>query len=152
MREWPYTASNRDVLGCTSPLTSRFPSAFGLRPQDISRASGNLLVVGDVQPNTSLLSAVYGYNTSQLEAVYSHSLIINPSLGMNHEIYRYRASIWKVFVSVVLRFRLHVVAHWARNIVFAPKLVEAVKEVIVVVVILRGCKILYKGSKEIYIK
>ena len=23
MREWPYTASNRDVLGCTSPPTSR---------------------------------------------------------------------------------------------------------------------------------
>ena len=65
MREWPYTASNRDVLGCTSPPTSRFPSALemslGLRPRDISRASGNLLVVGDVQPNTSLLSAVYGY-------------------------------------------------------------------------------------------
>ena len=68
MREWPYTASNRDVLGCTSPPTSRFPSALemslGLRPRDISRASGNLLVVGDVQPNTSLLSAVYVYNIS----------------------------------------------------------------------------------------
>ena len=67
MREWPYTASSRDVLGCTSPPTSRFPSALemslGLRPRDISRASGNLLVVGDVQPNTSLLSAVYEYNT-----------------------------------------------------------------------------------------
>ena len=37
MREWPYTAS--------------------------SWASGYLLVVGDVQPNTSLLSAVYGYIT-----------------------------------------------------------------------------------------
>ena len=29
------------------------------------------------------------------------------------------------------RFRLHVVSHWARNIVFAPKLVEAVKEVLI---------------------
>ena len=28
MREWPYTASNRDELGCTSPLTSRFPLAL----------------------------------------------------------------------------------------------------------------------------
>ena len=68
MREWPYTASSRDVLGCTSPPTSRFPSALemslGLRPRDISRASGNLSVVGDVQPNTSLLSAVYRYNVS----------------------------------------------------------------------------------------
>ena len=110
--------------------------SLGLRPRDTSRASGNLLVGGDVQPNSS-----------RFEAVYGHSLIINPSLGMNHEIYRYRASIWKVFVSVVLRFRLHVVAHWARNIVFAPKLVEAVKEVIVVVVILRGCKILsFRGA------
>ena len=29
MREWPYTASNRDILGCTSPSTSRFPSGLG---------------------------------------------------------------------------------------------------------------------------
>ena len=29
MREWPYTASNRDDLGCTSPPTSRFPSGLG---------------------------------------------------------------------------------------------------------------------------
>ena len=96
MREWPYTASNRDVLGCTSPPTSRFPSALemslGLRPRDISRASGNLLVVGDVQPNTSLLSAVCVYNASGLEAVYGHSLIINPSLGMYQEIHPCRAS------------------------------------------------------------
>ena len=70
MREWPYTASSRDILGCTSPPTSRFPSALemslGLRPRDISRASGNLSVVGDVQPNTSLLSAVYGYNMQNI--------------------------------------------------------------------------------------
>ena len=63
MREWPYTASSRDILGCTSPPTSRFPSALemslGLRPQDISRASGNLLVVGDVQPNTSLYNPIH---------------------------------------------------------------------------------------------
>ena len=31
MREWPYTASNRDELGCTSPPTSRCPSDFALR-------------------------------------------------------------------------------------------------------------------------
>ena len=40
MREWPYTASNRDELGCTSPLTSRYPLALemslGLRPREIS--------------------------------------------------------------------------------------------------------------------
>ena len=70
MREWSYTALSRAVLGCTSPPTSRFPSALEmslrLRPRDISRASGNLLVVGDVQPNTSLLSAVYGYNPAVL--------------------------------------------------------------------------------------
>ena len=28
MREWTYTASSRDVLGCTSPPTSRFPWAL----------------------------------------------------------------------------------------------------------------------------
>ena len=48
----------------------------GRRPRDISRAEGNLEVGGDVQPNTS-----------RLEAVYSHSLIINPSLGMYQEIH-----------------------------------------------------------------
>ena len=69
MREWPYTALSRDILGCTSPPTSRFPSALGLRPRDISRASGNLLVIGDAKTNTSLLSAVYGYNTSLLSAL-----------------------------------------------------------------------------------
>ena len=51
-----------------TPLTSKFPSALemslGLRPWDISGASGNLLGVGDVQPNTSLLLAVYVYNPS----------------------------------------------------------------------------------------
>ena len=36
---------------------------ISLGPRDVPRASGNLLVVGDVQPNTSLLSAVYEYNT-----------------------------------------------------------------------------------------
>ena len=35
-------------------------------PQEISGASENLLVVGDVQPNTSLLSAVYVYNLAYL--------------------------------------------------------------------------------------
>ena len=67
MREWPYTASSRDVLCCIFPPTSRFPLAlemsFGLCSREIFRASGNLLVIWDVQPNTSLLSAVYGYNT-----------------------------------------------------------------------------------------
>ena len=29
IREWPYTASNRDELGCTAPPTSRFPSSLG---------------------------------------------------------------------------------------------------------------------------
>ena len=28
MREWPYTASSRDILGCTSPPTLRFPSSL----------------------------------------------------------------------------------------------------------------------------
>ena len=96
MREWPYTASTwdllytytaerRDVLGCTSPTTKKFPEARemsrGRSPRDISRAEGNLEVGGDVQPNTS-----------RFEAVYGHSLIINPSLGMYQEIHPCRAS------------------------------------------------------------
>ena len=45
MREWPYTASNRDELGCTSPPTSRFPSALEItrgtsqRPRELSNPS-----------------------------------------------------------------------------------------------------------------
>ena len=49
-------------------------------PRDISRAEGNLEVGGDVQPNTS-----------RLEAVYGHSLIINPYQGMYQEIHPCRA-------------------------------------------------------------
>ena len=58
IREWPYTASNQDALGCTPPPTSRFPSAL-----EMSLGTRDLSVVRDAQPNTSLLSAVYGYNT-----------------------------------------------------------------------------------------
>merc|ERR1711917_82068 len=42
---------------------------------------GNLEVGGDVQPNAS-----------RCEAVYGHSLIINPSLGMYQEIHPSKAS------------------------------------------------------------
>ena len=80
-----YTAERRDVLGCTSPTTKRFPEARemsrGGSPRDISRAEGNLEVEGDVQPNSSWLEALYG-----------HSLIINPSQGMYQEIHPCRAS------------------------------------------------------------
>ena len=34
MREWPYSASSRDILGCTSPTTKRFPEA-----REISRGT-----------------------------------------------------------------------------------------------------------------
>ena len=82
---YTYTAERRDVLGCTSPTTKRFPEARemsrGRSPRDISRAEGNLEVGGDVQPNSS-----------RFEAVYGHSLIINPSLGMYQEIHPCRAS------------------------------------------------------------
>ena len=80
LREWTYTASSRDALGNTSPRPSRFPSGGDfapLGPRDCPRASpsGNLSGLGvqnprpweiswasgDVFPNTSLLSAVYGY-------------------------------------------------------------------------------------------
>ena len=72
-------------MGCTSLTTKRFPEARemsrGRSPRDISRAEGNLEVGGDVQPNSS-----------QFEAVYGHSLIINPSLGMYQEIHPCRVS------------------------------------------------------------
>ena len=67
-------------MGCTSLTTERFPEARemsrGRSPRDISRAEGNLEVGGDVQPNIS-----------RLEAVYGHSLIINPYQGMYQEIH-----------------------------------------------------------------
>ena len=51
-------------------------------PRDVPRAKpeGNLEVGGDVQPNIS-----------RLEAVYGHSLIINPYQGMYQEIHPCRA-------------------------------------------------------------
>ena len=77
---YPYTAKRRDVLGCTSPTTERFPEvremSRGRSPRDTSRAEGNLEGGGDVQPNIS-----------RLEAVYGHSLIINPYQGMYQEIH-----------------------------------------------------------------
>ena len=36
--------------------------SLGLRPQEISRVSGNLLGVGDGFPNTSLVLVEHGYN------------------------------------------------------------------------------------------
>ena len=82
---YTYTAERRDVLGCTSPTTKRFPEARemsrGRSLRNISRAEGNLEIGGDVQPNSS-----------QFEAVYGHSLIINPSLGIYQEILPCRAS------------------------------------------------------------
>ena len=58
MRGWPYTASSRDALGCTMYIPSNLKIFLG--PRDVPRASplGHLLVV---QPNTPLLSAVYGF-------------------------------------------------------------------------------------------
>ena len=52
-KEWPNTASGWDVLGYTSPPTSRFPSTLEM---------GQFRVSGTVQSNTSLLLAMYGYN------------------------------------------------------------------------------------------
>ena len=105
MREWPYTASSRDVLGCTSPPTSRFPSALemslGLRPRDISRASENLLVVGYVQPNISLLSPVYGYNK-----LWFQTILMQNCAGAKfscHQIVR---------CQIVLCVRLFVFVNW----------------------------------------
>ena len=45
----------RDELGCTSPKTKKFPKRC---PKKISRAEGNLLVFGDVKPNTFQVEAV----------------------------------------------------------------------------------------------
>ena len=93
---YPYTAERRDVLGCTSPTTKRFPEARemsrGRSPRDILRAKGNLEVGGDVQPNISWLEAVCG-----------HTLIINPYQGIYQEIHPCRAvSIGRVKINTSL--------------------------------------------------
>ena len=54
------------------------------------RSEGNLEVEGDV--NCTSCNKMYQPNTSRLETVCSHSLIINPSLGMYQEIHPYWAS------------------------------------------------------------
>ena len=57
---YPYTAERRDVLGNTSPEAREiFQGPRGAK----SPPEGNLSAEGDVFPNTSLLSAVYRYNT-----------------------------------------------------------------------------------------
>ena len=59
LREWTYTASSRDALGNTSPSALEISLGRGFcTPREISWASG------DVFPNTSLLSAVNGYNAA----------------------------------------------------------------------------------------
>ena len=60
-------SQRRDVLGCTSLTNKRF-------------LERNIGVRVDVQPKTS-----------RAEAVYGHSLIINPSLEMYQKIHPYRA-------------------------------------------------------------
>ena len=71
----PYTAERRDVSGCTSPPTSRFPSALemslGLPPLDEGhQALGTSLGPREISWSSGMynptLSAVYGYNTLRL--------------------------------------------------------------------------------------
>ena len=66
-------------LGCIGlHIPSKLKITLG--PQDVPwaspsghlSASGNLLVARDVQPNTTLLSAVYGFNISLLLALYGY--------------------------------------------------------------------------------
>ena len=80
----------------------------GRSPRDISRAEGNLKVGGDVQPNTS-----------RLEAVYVHSLIINPYQGMYLEIHPCRAgSIDSIKINTSLLMMREWVVHPRRPRVF----------------------------------
>ena len=60
------------VIGFFIPVDQKISRG----PREISRGEGNLEVRGDEKPNTS-----------RLEALYGHSLIINPSLGMYQEIH-----------------------------------------------------------------
>ena len=63
LKECPYTASSRDALENTPPRPSRFPSGghfAPLGPWEISWDSGSVF------SNTSLLSAVFGYNIKAL--------------------------------------------------------------------------------------
>ena len=53
-------------------ISSGLQMSLGLRSWDISQASGYLLVVRNIQPNTSLLSAVYRYSNH-----HEHDDILN---------------------------------------------------------------------------
>ena len=103
---FPDTTLGMDYLwenGCTlrlyevvHPLRPQdFPRSRGQSPRDITQASGNLsvvgdvqknpLVIGDVQNNTPLLSAVYGYILAPVN-IYMRFKV--NSLGQNDFCYK----------------------------------------------------------------
>ena len=85
----------------TLPRGGMYWVVHSRRPRDFSRAEGNLEVGGDVQPNTS-----------RFEAVYGHSLIINPSLGMYQEIHPCRvSSTYSVKINTSLPMMIEWVVH-----------------------------------------
>ena len=111
-------------------------------PRDISRAEGNLEVGGDVQPNSS-----------RFEAEYSHSLIINPSLGMYQEIHPCRAS---STYSVKINTSLPMMREWqiwggdSLNIISCVFIHPQVKMFSVIFTHPRSCKCPVKDPKKLY--
>ena len=88
-------SQRRDVLGCTSLTNKRF-------------LERNIEVRVDVQPKTS-----------GAEAVYGHSFIINPSLGMYQEIHPCKvSSIGSIKINTSLPMTRECFVHRSRKAIF----------------------------------
>ena len=58
MTEWPYTASSRDALGCTSPLNTRFPWALEMSPGTYLAPQENSWLSGMYNPTHPYLPPI----------------------------------------------------------------------------------------------
>ena len=83
----------------------------GRSPRDNSRAEGILEAGGDLQPNIS-----------RLEAVYGHSLVINPYHGMYQEIHPFGAGSIdsvKINTSLIMMRECEI---WIGKLLYKPSL------------------------------
>ena len=78
--------NGRDELAFTSP--SDLKISLGPRdvPRDFFRSQKNLLIVGDVQTNKFLLSALYGYSIASITIPCIHTAFICQSSSIVHVI------------------------------------------------------------------
>ena len=73
MIECPYSTKTREILANPKKYLEM---SLGFHGRDISRVSGNLSVVGDGFPNTSLVSMEHGYSKKK-DDMNDHCMIID---------------------------------------------------------------------------